>query len=299
MNGWGERCGNANLISIIPALQLKMGRRCVPDENLAKLTELSRAVSEIANIRPRAHAPYVGRSAFAHKGGMHVAAVEKVTHSYEHVAPERVGNRRHIVVSELAGRGNVRMRSSELGVDVQGSERVLLERIKDLESQGYQFEAAEGSFELLGRRNAPGYQPPFEVLDVVVISERRRGNSMFAEATIKLRIGDEVVHTVAEGNGPVHALDRALRDAIGEIHPHLKDIELVNYKVRILDEDHGTGATTRVLIDASDGRDVWGSIGVHENIIEASWDALVDSLEAGMLPRRAEHSRRPATAAGS
>src|SRR6185369_5382879 len=214
INGGGERCGNANLISVIAGLQLKMGIRCVPDENLARLTELSRQVSEIANIRPRAHAPYVGHSAFAHKGGMHVAAVEKVPASYEHIVPESVGNRRHVVVSELSGRGNIRMRTAELGLDVQGSERAVLERIKDLESQGYQFEAAEGSFELLGRRQQPGYVPPFEILDVVVISERRRGNSMFAEATVKLKIADEVVHTVAEGSGPVHALDGAFHKAL-------------------------------------------------------------------------------------
>ena len=201
MNGWGERCGNANLISVIAGLQLKMGRRCVPEENLARLTELSRAVSEIANIRPRAHAPYVGHSAFAHKGGMHVAAVEKIPASYEHIVPERVGNRRHIVVSELSGRGNVRMRAGELGIDVQGNEKRVLEHIKELESQGYQFEAAEGSFELLGRRSQPSYVAPFDVLDLVVISERRRGNSMFAEATVKLKIGDEIVHEVAEGCG--------------------------------------------------------------------------------------------------
>ena len=201
MNGWGERCGNANLISVIAGLQLKMGRRCVPEENLARLSELSRAVSEIANIRPRAHAPYVGHSAFAHKGGMHVAAVEKIPASYEHIVPERVGNRRHIVVSELSGRGNVRMRAGELGIDVQGNEKRVLEHIKELESQGYQFEAAEGSFELLGRRSQPGYVAPFDVLDLVVISERRRGNSMFAEATVKLKIGNEIVHEVAEGCG--------------------------------------------------------------------------------------------------
>src|SRR4051812_9775770 len=287
INGWGERCGNANLISIIPALQLKMGRHCVPDDHLAKLTELSRAVSEIANIRPRAHAPYVGRSAFAHKGGMHVAAVEKVTHSYEHVAPERVGNRRHIVVSELAGRGNVRMRSTELGVDVQGNERVLLERIKDLESQGYQFEAAEGSFELLGRRSAPTYQAPFEVLDVVVISERRRGNSMFAEATVKLRIGDEVVHTVAEGEGPVHALDGAFHKALNPHFPIARDIHLVDYKVRILDPEAATGAKTRVLIEAARGEERWSTIGVSSNIIEASATALADALELPLARARA------------
>jgi len=196
INGWGERCGNANLISIIPALQLKMDRRCVPDENLARLTELSRTVSEIANIRPRAHAPYVGASAFAHKGGAHVAAVEKLTTTYEHVPPERVGNQRKFVVSELSGRGNVRLRAIELGADARGLEKEVLARIKELESKGYQFEAAEGSFELLVRRTKPGHAAPFEMLDVVVISERRRGNEMFVEATVKLRVGDEVVHTV-------------------------------------------------------------------------------------------------------
>jgi 2-isopropylmalate synthase len=279
INGWGERCGNANLISVIAGLQLKMGRRCVTDENLARLTELSRAVSEIANIRPRAHAPYVGHSAFAHKGGMHVAAIEKLPASYEHIVPERVGNRRHVVVSELSGRGNVRMRASELGIDVQGSERTVLERVKELESQGYQFEAAEGSFELLSRRSHPGYVAPFEVLDVVVISERRRGNTMFAEATVKLKIGDEVVHEVAEGTGPVHALDGAFHKALNPHFPLVKDVRLADYKVRILDPDAATGAKTRVLIESARGEERWSTIGVSQNIIEASAMALSDALE--------------------
>ena len=304
INGWGERCGNANLISIIPALQLKMDRRCVPDESLARLTDLSRTISEIANIRPRAHAPYVGVSAFAHKGGAHVAAVEKVTSSYEHIAPERVGNRRHIVVSELSGRGNVRVRAAELGVDAKGNEKALLERIKDLESQGFQFEAAEGSFELLARRSQPGYAPPFEVLDVVVISERRRGNSMFAEATVKLKVGGEVVHTVADGSGPVHALDGAFHKALNVVYPLLKEVHLVDYKVRILDPEAATGAKTRVLIEAARGEERWSTIGVSQNIIEASAEALADALElplvrardaqvqAQPLPR--EEARKPA-----
>ncbi|HEX3901693.1 MAG TPA: citramalate synthase [Polyangia bacterium] len=279
MNGWGERCGNANLISVIPGLQLKMGRRCVPDENLARLSELSRAVSEIANIRPRAHAPYVGHSAFAHKGGMHVAAVEKIPASYEHIVPERVGNRRHIVVSELSGRGNVRMRAGELGIDVQGNERRVLEHIKELESQGYQFEAAEGSFELLGRRSQPSYVAPFDVLDLVVISERRRGNTMFAEATVKLKIGEEIVHEVAEGTGPVHALDGAFHKALNPHFPVLRDVRLADYKVRILDPDAATGAKTRVLIEAARGEERWSTIGVSQNIIEASATALADALE--------------------
>ncbi len=296
INGWGERCGNANLISIIPALQLKMGRRCVADEHLARLTELSRTVSEIANIRPRAHQPYVGRSAFAHKGGMHVAAVEKITSSYEHVPPERVGNRRHIVVSELAGRGNIRMRAGELGIDLRGAEKNLLERVKDLESQGYQFEAAEGSFELLGRRSKPDYTPPFEVLDVVVISERRRGNSMFAEATVKLRIGEEIVHTVAEGEGPVHALDGAFHKALNPHFPLVRDVQLVDYKVRILDPEAATGARTRVLIEAGRGDQRWSTIGVSPNIIEASATALADAMELPLARAAAEAARTSATA---
>jgi 2-isopropylmalate synthase len=294
MNGWGERCGNANLISIIPGLQLKMNRRCVPDESLARLTELSRSVSEIANIRPRAHAPYVGQSAFSHKGGMHVAAVEKVTASYEHISPERVGNRRRIVVSELSGRGNIRMRTAELGVDVQGNERALLERIKELESQGYQFEAAEGSFELLGRRSRAGYVAPFEVLDVVVISERRRGNSMFVEATVKLKVGDQIVHTVAEGSGPVHALDVAFHKALNPHFPLVRDIQLADYKVRILDPEAATGAKTRVLIEATrghgEGQERWSTIGVSQNIIEASATALADAMELPLARAMAAES---------
>jgi 2-isopropylmalate synthase len=301
INGWGERCGNANLISVIAGLQLKMGRRCVPDESLARLTELSRQVSEIANIRPRAHAPYVGHSAFAHKGGMHVAAVEKVPASYEHIVPESVGNRRHVVVSELSGRGNIRMRTAELGVDVQGGEREVLDRIKDLESQGYQFEAAEGSFELLGRRTQPGYVPPFEVLDVVVISERRRGNSMFAEATVKLKIGDDVVHTVAEGSGPVHALDGAFHKALNPHFPLVRDVHLVDYKVRILDPEAATGAKTRVLLEAArgqgEGQERWSTIGVSPNIIEASATALADAMELPLARALAAAESRPVVAA--
>jgi 2-isopropylmalate synthase len=293
INGWGERCGNANMISVIAGLQLKMGRRCVTDENLARLTDLSRAVSEIANIRPRAHAPYVGSSAFAHKGGMHVAAVEKIPASYEHIVPERVGNRRHIVVSELSGRGNVRMRATELGLDLQGHERQLLEHVKELESRGYQFEAAEGSFELLSRRSQPGYVAPFDVLDVVVISERRRGNSMFAEATIKLKIGDEIVHEVAEGTGPVHALDGAFHKALNPHFPTIRDVRLVDYKVRILDPDAATGAKTRVLIEAARGEERWSTIGVSQNIIEASATALAEALELPLARIAAPSAARP------
>jgi 2-isopropylmalate synthase len=286
MNGWGERCGNANLISIIPALQLKMGRRCVPDDSLARLTELSRTVSEIANIRPRAHAPYVGRSAFAHKGGAHVAAVEKLASTYEHISPEKVGNLRHIVVSELSGRGNLRVRAGELGLELRGGEREVLASIKELENRGYQFEAAEGSVELLLRRSQPGYRTPFEVLDVVVLSERRRGTHAFVEATVKLRVGEEVVHTVAEGQGPVHAMDQAFHKALDPFYPLLGRLQLCDYKVRILDPEAATGAKTRVLIECSHGAERWSTIGVSQNIIEASREALADALELPLARAR-------------
>jgi 2-isopropylmalate synthase len=300
INGWGERCGNANLISIIPALQLKMDRRCVPDENLAKLTELSRAVSEIANVRSRAHAPYVGSSAFAHKGGVHVAAVEKVTSSYEHIAPERVGNSRKIVVSELSGRGNVRLRAGELGVDAQGSESQVVGKIKELESRGYQFEAAEGSFELLVRRTKPGYVAPFEVIDVVALSDRRRGSEMFAEATVKLRVGDAIMHTVSDGTGPVHALDGAFHKALDPIYPQLRDVRLADYKVRILDPEAGTGAKTRVLIESvrGQGEERWSTIGVSPNIIEASSLALADAFELPLARAAASPAASAAERAG-
>jgi 2-isopropylmalate synthase len=298
INGYGERCGNANLVSVIPALQLKMGLSCVPEESLSRLTELARAVAEIANVGLDPYAPYVGVSAFAHKGGVHVAAVEKVAASYEHVAPERVGNLRKVVVSELSGRVNVRVRAAELGVDVQGAEPVVLARVKDLESRGYQFEAAEGTFELLVRRARPDYAAPFEVLDVVVIAERRRGHgAMFAEATVKLRVGAAVVHEVAEGEGPVHALDRALRKALEPHYPSLGAVRLADYKVRILDPESATGARTRVLIEAARDEERWSTIGVSQNIIEASCEALADSLELHLLRAR-ETDARPAEAAG-
>ena len=283
INGYGERCGNANLVSIIPALQLKMGRRCVPAGNLTRLTELSRAVSEIANLNPDPHAPYVGLSAFAHKGGVHVAAVEKIAESYEHVPPELVGNRRHAVVSELAGRGNVRVRADALGLDARGQEKAVVARVKELENQGYQFEAAEGSFELLVRRSRPGYRAPFELLALVVTTDKRESRPMLSEATVKLRVGAETVHTAAEGTGPVQALDRALRKALLPHYPQLADVRLADYKVRILDPEAATGARTRVLIEAAQGEERWSTIGVSANIIEASGQALADSLELKLL----------------
>lgn len=283
INGYGERCGNANLIPIIANLQLKMGRRVVSDEQLARLTELSRFVAAVANLNPDEHAAYVGRSAFAHKGGIHVAAVAKVEESYQHIDPRLVGNQRRVVVSELAGRGNVRMRAAELGLKLNGNERAVLQKIKEMESRGFMYEAAEGSFELLVRRADPEYVPPFEMLDAMVVVEQRNGQPMLAEATVKLRVNDEIVHTAAEGNGPVNALDRAMRKALLPHYPQLAEVHLADYKVRIIDEQSATAATTRVLIEAARGEERWSTVGCSANIIEASWQALVDSLELPLL----------------
>jgi 2-isopropylmalate synthase len=296
MNGVGERTGNANLVSIIANLQLKMGRRVLTDEHLARLTEAAHFVDELLNRPPNRSQPYVGRDAFAHKGGLHVAGVRADSATFEHVDPALVGNARELLVSELAGRHAVAERASAAGLvlDDAASQRVI-ERVKMLEHGGYQFEAADGSLDLLLRRESGDYEPLFRLESWRVIVEQRADGKVETEATIKIWLDGERYLRTAEGNGPVHALDHALRDAIGEIHPHLKDIELVNYKVRILDEHHGTGATTRVLIDASDGLDVWGSIGVNENIIAASWQALVDSLAYAEQPGRRGGARAQAT----
>jgi 2-isopropylmalate synthase len=285
MNGYGERCGNANLVTVIPNLELKLGRRCLPEGRLAELTDASHFLDELLNLVPDPDAPYVGKNAFAHKGGMHVAGVNADPATFEHVDPDLVGNRRELLVSELSGKGTVRARADDAGLQVDDStvQRVI-ERVKELEHAGYHFEAADGSFELLLRKESGDYEPLFRLESWRVIVEKRADGHVETEATIKIWLDGERYVRTAEGNGPVHALDRALRDAIGAIHPHLKDIELVNFKVRILDEAKGTGAITRVLLDASDGREVWGSIGVSENVIEASWMALVDSLEYGMQP---------------
>jgi 2-isopropylmalate synthase len=289
MNGYGERCGNANLVTILADLQLKLGYECVPPPLLARLTETSHLVDELCNVSPNPDQPYVGANAFAHKGGMHVAGVNRDARTFEHVTPEQVGADRRMLISELSGKGTVRARAEETGVELgdDGASRVI-ERVKELESRGYHLEAADGSFDLLIRRESGEYQPLFRLESWRVIVERKQGGKVETEATIKIWVDDQRYVRTAEGNGPVHALDQALRDAIGETYPHLRDIELVNFKVRILDETKGTGAVTRVLLDTSDGHDTWGSIGVSENIIEASWEALVDSLEAGMLPARAK-----------
>jgi 2-isopropylmalate synthase len=288
VNGYGERCGNANLISIIPNLQLKLGYECLSADQLATLTPAANYIAELLNFTPDPDAPYVGRNAFAHKGGMHVAGVTADPRTFEHIAPDVVGNRRELLISELSGKGTVQARAREAGISLSdGDAAAMVERVKELEHRGYHYEAADGSFELLLRREAGDYEPLFTLESWRAIVEKRADGQVETEATIKIWIEGERYVRTAEGNGPVNALDRALREALGEIHPQLRDIDLVNFKVRILDETKGTGAVTRVLLDASDGDRVWGSIGVSENVIESSWEALVDSLEYGMqLSRR-------------
>jgi len=286
VNGYGERCGNANLISIIPALALKMGLPVVTSAQLEKLTETANFVSGIVNVPLDSHRPYVGRTAFAHKGGLHVAAVEASPRTFEHVDPQLVGNEQRILISELSGKGAVLRKAHEMGLGLEADDdRVagILRRLKDREHKGFQYEAADGSFELFLRQTLAPHEPFFRLESFRVIVEKREDGKAVVEATIKVHVGDERIISTAEGNGPVNALDAALRKAIMQQYPRLNDIELVNYRVRILDEAHGTGAITRVLLDASDGDESWGTTGVSENIIEASWQALVDSIEFGLL----------------
>jgi 2-isopropylmalate synthase len=287
MNGYGERCGNANLVSIVPNLQLKMGRECLPD--LTGLTETSHYLDELLNFVPDPNRPYVGTNAFAHKGGMHVAGVATDPATFEHIDPAAVGNAREVLVSELSGKGTL-IGHAGGSLEPEAAARVVA-RVKELEHRGFQYEAADGSLDLLIRKETGEHVPLFRLESWRVIAEKREDGRVMTEATIKIWVEGERFVRTAEGNGPVHALDQALRDAISETYPHLADIKLVNYKVRILDEAKATAAVTRVLLDASDGTDTWGAIGVHENVIEASWDALVDSLEAGMLPSRTGHRR--------
>jgi 2-isopropylmalate synthase len=286
INGYGERVGNANLISLIPDLQLKLGYQCVTPTQLAKLTELSHYVDELANQVPNPHQPFVGHSAFAHKGGIHVAAILKVERSYQHMDPTLVGNEKRAVVSELSGRGNILYKAEELGLDTNKEEaKEVLQQIKELENQGYTFEGAEASVDIMLRRVRADYKSPFEVIDFMVITESRQGRGLFTEATVKVKVGNEIRHTVAEGNGPVNALNRALRQALYQDFPQLEKVHLTDFKVRILDSDAGTAAMTRVMIDFHEegsGHD-WTTVGAHTNIIEASWRALIDSMEYALL----------------
>jgi 2-isopropylmalate synthase len=286
INGIGERTGNANLTSILPALQLKLGYECVSPEQLARLTGIAHFIDELLNITPDPDQPFVGRNAFAHKGGMHVAGVNADARTFEHMDPDLVGNERDLVVSELSGKGTVLGRAERSGIPLDDEQAARAVRtLKEREHRGYHYEAADASFELLLRKESGRYEPLFRLESFRVLVEKREDGKVITEATIKVWVDGERYLRTAEGNGPVNALDEALRGAIIDRHPHLADIELTNYKVRILDEHHGTGAVTRVLLDSSDGEREWGSIGVSENIIEASWEALVDSLEYAFQPR--------------
>ena len=286
INGYGERCGNANLCSIIPTLQLKLGLTCIDDEQLAHLSETANAVSELANQRLDTHLAYVGSSAFAHKGGMHVDAIRKNAKTYQHIDPSRVGNRTRIVISELAGRSNIVHKAEELGLELGDSDTAstVLSQIKELEGRGFQFEGAEGSVELMIRRTEPDYRPPFELAGCHVLIRGDDDGVMAAEATVKVRVGERTIHTAADGNGPVSALDAAIRKALLPVFPQLASVRLTDYKVRILDSEAGTSAQTRVLITSNDGVRSWCTVGCSENIIEASWIALADALEYALCP---------------
>jgi len=296
INGYGERCGNANMVSIVANLALKTPNRLDPvgGGDLVALTELSRSVAEIANVNPNDYQPYVGRSAFAHKGGVHGAAVAKVERSYQHVDPTAVGNAGRLVVSELGGRANTEIRARQLGHDLTGivDPRELSRIIKRLEHEGLAFEGAEASFELLIRRQAKDYVAPFRIVDYTCLVEQRSGQELLAEATVKVEVAGEVLHTAADGNGPVNALDGALRKALGAFYPVLDKVHLVDYKVRILDGATATAARTRVIIDSQDGSRTWSTMGSDTNIIAASAQALADSLEYAIWKSGAQLRRR-------
>ena len=288
INGYGERTGNCNLTSVMPILALKYRRSSIPPESLATLKELSQFVDETANFRPNPRLPWVGAAAFSHKGGAHVNAVQKVIRSYEHIDPASVGNSRHVLISDLSGRSNIVMKAQELGFDVTNQTpelRDMLKRIKELEHKGYEFEAADGSLALLIRRVLSKTPPPFTV-DAYHVSMRNDGTSSVVEATVKIRVGNELAHTVADGDGPVNALDAALRTALLKFYRQLEHVRLTDYKVRIIDSTTGTAARTRVLIQSSDASSEWGTVGVDDNIIEASLQALIDSLEYALVKDR-------------
>lgn len=287
INGYGERTGNCNLTSVIPLVALKLRKRCVPHGSLRKLRELSQFVDEIANVRHDPRQPWVGEAAFAHKGGTHVNAVQKLLRSYEHVDPAAIGNERRVLISDLAGRSNIILKARELGFRLAPDTpelKEILHQVKKLEHQGYEFEAAEGSLAILISKILKHREPPFAV-QAYHVSMRRDGPNSVCEATVKVRVDNQFAHTVAEGDGPVHALDVALRAALSKFYPQLKKVKLTDYKVRILETSAGTAATTRVLIESTDGRRQWGTVGVSDNIIEASLQALVDSMEYALLQK--------------
>jgi 2-isopropylmalate synthase len=281
INGYGERTGNCNLITVIPLLQLKLGQRVLPEKSLTKLKELSEFVDEIANVRHDPRQPWVGQTAFAHKGGMHVHAIDRVARSYEHINPEVVGNQRRVLVSDMSGRTNILMKANELGFDLEpdaAETRAITTEVKRLENEGYEYEAAEGSLALLIRKCLKQQEPPFKIVGYHVSVRRDRSISV-CQASVKVQVDGVTEHTIAEGDGPINALDGALRRALVKFFPQLKKVQLEDYKVRIIDSSAGTGARTRVLIESTDGKEQWGTVGVHDNIIEASVQALSDSFE--------------------
>jgi len=287
INGYGERAGNANLCVIIPNLELKLGMRALPEGRLVELTDLSHFTNEIANLPPDSRQPYVGTSAFAHKGGMHVNAVLKNPASFEHIEPEMVGNERRILVSDYSGSSTILHKLQKIWPDMKRDDPLvgaILKRIKHLEKDGYEFEAAEASFELLAKRIKESLVPPFDLQGYrVTIYKADENTEPYSEATVKVGVGDKEVHTAGEGTGPVNALDNALRKALTELFPKLSRLSLTDYKVRVLRADEGTAAAVRVLVETSNGEKSWGTVGVHENIIEASWQAVIDSLIYGLL----------------
>lgn len=290
INGFGERCGNANLCSIIPNLQIKLGLSCLPDEQLRKLRDLSRFVNEIANLRHFKRQPYVGDSAFAHKGGIHVSAVSKKPETYEHIRPEIVGNSHRVLISDLAGKSNILRKAEEFNISLKADSpevQTILDELKELEHQGFQFEGADASFELLLKKLLGLHRRFFDLISFrVIISKRKENEDPLSEATIMLKVGKNIEHTAATGNGPVNALDNALRKALYKFYPQLKSVKLHDYKVRVLTAGKGTSAKVRVLIESGDDTLRWGTVGVSENIIEASWQALLDGIEYKLLKER-------------
>lgn len=295
INGFGERCGNANLCSILPNLKLKLGLDCVTGEQLAKLKEVARFVYELANFQPPKHQPYVGDSAFAHKGGVHVHAIRKNSKTYEHIRPELVGNRQRVLLSDLSGKSNIIYKAREMGLKVSSKDPVVvstLEKLKELENQGYQFEGAEASFEIILKRAMGLQRKYFDLVGFRVINEKRKEDEApLSEATIMIKVGGKVEHTAALGNGPVNALDNAVRKALEKFYPSLKEMELIDYKVRVISTGEGTAAKVRVLIESGDKKDKWGTVGLSENIVEASWQALVDSINYKLMKDEKTKSR--------
>ncbi|WP_339316008.1 citramalate synthase [Paenibacillus sp. FSL R10-2734] len=296
INGYGERCGNANLCSIIPTLQLKMGYHCIPGDSLPHLTNTARYISEVANVNLPVNQPYVGNAAFAHKGGIHVSAIMRDSRTYEHIAPELVGNKQRVLVSELAGQSNVLSKAQDMGLNLDPSSeqaRRVIDKIKTMEHQGYQFEGADASLELLLREATGEMNETFTFESFKMLVEKTAEHPVVSEAFVKLKVGNENLYTAAEGNGPVNALDNALRKALQTYFPQLKEMHLSDYKVRVIDEQDQTAAKVRVLIESKNFTDTWSTVGVSSNVIEASWEALVDSMRYALLNQLSLENEKP------